>query len=210
MSLCLNESAKRPKMKETNGGSVKSAINRVFKQELDYTTSSQKVLDKHGGGIVTGITVMRDPIEASFVVKSLGLLKKKPFDTLYHLYMLVTLSNGKQLRIEKNEVVSISKYSGSPGNNTESIKISKIPKNKTLNRMLELTQDRIGSNYFRYDAIKNNCQDWLLSILAGNKFGRKEVKEFIKQDVTGLVSASIQKGLSFITRIAGIGKTIAD
>jgi hypothetical protein len=207
MTLCLNESAKRPKMR---GGDLKAAYNRVVKQELDYTSGSQSVLDKYASEVITGIDIYRDPIEASFVVKSLGLLKKKEFDTLYHLFMVVTLSGGTKLRIEKNDVVSLTVYTGSTKKHTETIKIFKVPKNKTLETLLELTKTKMGPNYFRYDAIKNNCQDWLLKILSENRFGWKKVKAFIKQDVSGLISAGVQKGLQFITRIAGVAKTATD
>jgi hypothetical protein len=40
--------------------------------------------------------------------------------------------------VEKNEVISIAKYSGPDGKNAEFIKIFKVPKNKTLDEMLEL------------------------------------------------------------------------
>ena len=208
---CLDNVAKRPKAKGTEGGSVKSAYDRVFKQELTYTQSSQKVLDKHGDLIITGIDIKRDPIQASFAVKSLGLLKDKPFDSLYHLFMLVTLSNGKTIRVEKNEVITITVHAGKDTNNTESIKIFKVPTNKTLNQMLERTKEQMGSVFFKYDAINSNCQDFLLNIMSSNNnFGRKEVKTFVKQDVSNLVSAGLEKGLQFITRIAGIAKTLVD
>jgi hypothetical protein len=210
MSLLLcaaNECGKRPMMR---GGALKAGNDRVFKQELTYTKSSQSILNKHGDLVITGIDIKRTPIQASFAVKSLGLLKDKPFDILYHLFMLVTLSDGKTIRVEKNEVISIAVHTGKDDKNTESIKIIKVPKNKTPNQMLQLTNTKMGANMFRYSALESNCQDFLLNIMTSNKFGRKEVKTFVKQDVSNLVSAGLEKGLQFITRIAGIAKTVKD
>jgi hypothetical protein len=68
----------------------------------------------------------------------------------------------------------------------------------------------MGANYFRYDGIKNNCQEYIESVLKTNKMGRKDTTNFIKQDVSELVSEALHKGLNFITRIAGIAKTVTD
>ena len=66
------------------------------------------------------------------------------------------------------------------------LKISKPP-SRTLAKVVEKTEDRMGYSYHRYDAIKNNCQDFLMNILTANKFGSAAAKAFIKQDVKGLI-----------------------
>jgi hypothetical protein len=68
----------------------------------------------------------------------------------------------------------------------------------------------MGSNYFKHDAFGHNCQDYIQTILSANKMGRKDTTAFIMQDVSQFVSEGQSKGLKFITRIAGIAKTIVD
>ncbi len=204
--LCNDEACKRPIL----GGDLKAGLKRVFNQTLDYTTSTQKVLTKYGSELVTAIDIKRTPLETTFVIKTLDLLKAKPYDDLFHLFMIVTLSNGKQIRIEKNQNINISTNLGTISDKTDTIKIYKTPSNKTLKELMQLTKNEMNRNYFTYDAFKNNCQDFLQNILKTNKMGRKETTAFIKQDVSGLVPSLAEKGLNIVSRIAGIADTFKD
>jgi hypothetical protein len=133
-------------------------------------------------------------------------LATKPYDTLYHLFIMVLLEDGTKLTLEKNENISISMYNGRPG--TESSVIARVPK-RALSVLLQKTEGRMGRNYHRYDAIDNNCQDFLISVLAANNFGAGR-KKFIKQDVSDLVGSKTKAALKGVTRIFGIAKTLLD
>ena len=96
--LCSNENGKRPMMR---GGDLKAVYNRVVNQNIAFTKSNQPVLDKYGDQQVTAIMVKCYPIQLSFAVKDLGMLDDKPFDELFHLFLIVTLSSGVQIRVER-------------------------------------------------------------------------------------------------------------
>ena len=176
--LCKNNACKQP----LRGGDLQAGLN-MLRGSLDYTASSRAILEEYGPLAITAITIKRTPVEGSKVLdyakKKLGLdlLKSKPFDTLYHIFMEVELE-GQRVICEKNEVVKIS-IAGSERPGTESIRIFKPPK-VSLEKMLQKTQDNLGSSsYFRYDAFRLSCQHFLSSITTANRFGRKEVRTFV-------------------------------
>ena len=190
------------------GEGVAQAYDRVVNQVITYTTSSGKVLKDNGNKKITGITIMRTPIEASKLLNVANIsLLNKPYDKLFHLFMVLTLEDGTRLALEKNENIKLSKFNGRQG--AEEMKISKVPL-RSLDVLLEKTEGRMGYSYHRYDAIQNNCQDFLMNILSANNFGSNTAKAFIKQDVKGLIGKSTQKVLTGATRLAGIAQTLLD
>jgi hypothetical protein len=190
-----------------SGNGLTQAYDRVVNQVINYTKSSGTILSANGEKKITGITIMRTPIEASKLLKVAKIsLDDKPYDKLFHLYMVLTMEDGTQLALEKNENIKLSIYNGRKG--AEEFKIPKVP-SKTLSVLLQKTEDRMGYSYHRYDAIKNNCQDFLMNILSANSFG-SSAKTFIKQDVKGLVGKTGQKVLTGATRIFGIAQTLLD
>ena len=192
---------------ETEGSSIGAAYDRVANQNISYTTSTGKLLAEHGYKKIIGITVMRTPIQASKFLKYANVsLAKKPYDKLFHLFMMLLLEDGTKLTLEKNENISITVYNGRPG--TESSVITRVPK-RSLAVLLQKTEDRMGRNYHRYDATDNNCQDFLISLLAANNFGSGN-KKFIKQDVSELVGSKTKAALKGVTRIFGVAKTLFD
>ena len=191
------------------GGSIKSAYNRIVKQEITYTTSTQKVIDKYQNNQIVSVSVNRTPIQASRLLKVAGVsLDEKPYDQLYHLFMILTLDNGVTISLEKNDVIKLS-TSNLKRANTESLS-SAAPKNTNLIVLLNKTNDLMGYPFHRYDAIQNNCQDFLLSVMKANRFGTKKVKDFVKQDVSSLIGRKTEAALKNITRVAGIYQTLTD
>ena len=108
-----------------SGEGITQAYDRVVNKIINYTTSSGKVLKANGDKKITGITIMRTPIEASALLKVAHIsLEDKPYDKLFHLYMVLTMENGKVLALEKNEVIKLSVYDGRKG--AEEFKIPKF------------------------------------------------------------------------------------
>ena len=106
----------------------------------------------------------------------------KNFDELFHLYCELVLENGKTILVEKNERINIMKTSRNE-KNTEQQEISNIPPNITLNTLLGNTKNKMGDEkFFTYNAVSNNCQDFLLAFLQSNNLGNNENYTFVKQD----------------------------
>ena len=81
---------------------------------------------------------------------------------------------------------------------TEQQEISGIPPNITLNTLLENTKKRMGDEkFFTYNAVSNNCQDFLLAFLQSNNLGSHENYTFVKQDTEKLSKRCPARGVSW-------------
>lgn len=165
----------------------------------DYNPSSRKSLANYGNDPIKRMWVRRDPIQ-SILHKVLdavtlgkwteGRKKDVTFDQVYHLGIEVEVSHGgktKRLVVEKNAVINIS-----PANAwTDDTEVLEVPlpagEQLTLNGLLENAKKYMKGDYFMYDAFKNNCQDYIMSILDANHLTTPELRAFVKQDLDNLV-----------------------
>ena len=216
MPICLNESAKRPKIV---GGDLKAVYNRVVKGEIDYTASSQKTLDKYGGETIVSILVRRTPVSVSGVINGLKAVNKqfkknienKSYDELFHLFLVCKTASGIELQVEKEAVIVLTSKPPAKKEGTEEAVVKNVPKNMTLQSMLEKTEASMGdSNYWSYDAIKNNCQSFLIGIMTANNFGGTKVRAFVKQDVSNLFGKTAQKAIKGATSLGGVFETLVN
>ena len=152
--------------------------------------NSEKIFNKYKGDKVISIEVRREPLQSAISKVANWIskgeydkkLKELGYDKAFHLYMLVRLSSGKQLLIEKNERINITD-NASKGIDSESITISLGGYSPTLDQFLNKAREQMGDHkFFQYNARDNNCQDFLLGILQANELLDPEVTKFIKQD----------------------------
>jgi hypothetical protein len=200
----LKSFIKNKKKKESYKDEFKSEIDRAkaliaeTKAELDRIAgmgvllrdpgklppSARKLLEKIGNEKITKMVAVRTPLSSTtktfLNIISLGQfekISKKYFDELFHL----TLWINDKYNLEKNEVISFGTKNPIKSNSeTQSITVNK---SLTFNELMENTRKYMGDNNFTaYDAEKNNCQNFLLGILNGNKIGTDAEKKWIKQD----------------------------
>ena len=91
---------------------VKKTTKEVIYGREDYPSSHQRIINKYGEYRIKNIRVGRTPLPSIITkilnVVSLGaynkLLKESPYDKLFHLFVVITLSNGTVVKIllEKN------------------------------------------------------------------------------------------------------------
>lgn len=196
------------------GGDLKSAINRIG-GNFDYTTSTKQAINKFKDRYIINIKIKRSPISVSAIVdmaKSLNStikqnFKNKPYDELYHLFMILTLDNNKKVLVEKNEVINIKEYDNIPRKNEETLNINIVERIKFKDLLMN-TENLMKNKYFTYSAFNNNCQNFLLSILQANNILNNESQIFIKQDVKNLIGKKTQRGLKVLTDIGGFGSQL--
>jgi len=196
----------------SKGGDLFTAIDRVVKKNITYTKSTANLIKKYGDKTILGLVVKRKPISPSGIINLAKIVSKtvkrtfdsKVYDELYHLYIEIRLEDGTTLILEKNSVIALSKTTRKA---EEEYVVSNVP-DITLNQMLDKTQVKMKSKYFVYDAIKNNCQVFLLAIMTSNNISGTET--FIKQDVSKLIGKAIQKSIKTLTEIGGIATTLFD
>ena len=192
------------------GGDLKSGWKRLTTGKKGYTTSSQQIVDKFGDRTISSITVCRSPVSVGFVVKTFDLIKDKPYKDLFHLYMVVTFTDGKKIVCEKNEVINLSKNIPKETNETEKMPV-RVTSGLTLNTMLNNAMQSMGENkYFTYNAINNNCQNYLLALITSSNMATGEATTFIKQDVKGLLGRTAKKGVNALTNLAGTFNTFVN
>jgi len=190
-------------IKEKASGAV-SAVKNYFKPREDYNNLSTKTINDYGNVPIKQLYIMRAPIQSmlnniiNFV--SLGkwneLKQKYDFDKLFHLSLVARLENGKNIIMEKNEVVNISpEFKNEKDSETLDIPFNG---NLTINQILNTARKNIGdSKFFLYDAFTNNCQFFIKYLLEGQGLYNQNTKDFLFQDLE-----EIYKGLpSYVPKV---------
>jgi hypothetical protein len=140
-------------------------------------------------------------INTAFNFISLGkwneLRKQYGFDKLFHLALVANVG-GKNVIIEKNEVVNVS-TSYQTSKDTETLPINLQGKSFTISEMLDTARKTVGDKtFFDYDAFNNNCQFFLRFLLEGQGLYSEDAKTFLFQDLQ-----EVLKGLpAYVPKIA--------
>ena len=164
-----------------------TVVKEVLTGRDNYPVKVLSVLKTHGNDTITAIRIKRTPV-SKLLTKTLSTvssefgkrLKESPYDQLFHLFLEVKLKN-KTLYIEKNEVIAITSSQGKRPHE-EVIEVTTVPQGLTLDTLMNRTKQLMGPKFFKYDASKNNCQDFIVAILKANKIGTTKDIGFVKQD----------------------------
>jgi len=171
-----------------------------------YNKKINYFLNKNGDEIITKMVIIRVPITSIFnmIIKTFN---NTYYDKYFHLSLII---NDKYI-IEKNEIINISYYNNSKNyHNIQHYNVNNdlIP-NISIKQLLYNTQQYMGSSYFHYSGLKNNCQDFIYSILKSNDINDVQLNKFIKQDVNYIKNnwPTIRNIMNFSTNIAAIIST---
>lgn len=179
-------------------------VKEFFSISTEYPPNVKQILNKYGNEVIKSITLKRTAVSglltgalSVFSLGKFGERMKKSFDELFHLFMDInTVQNGPSISLEKIERVNM--IVNPPRRPDEEVKqVSNIPQGITIIQLMENGRKRLGNQFFRYDAMKNNCQDFLLNVLQASGIGDQSDYEFIKQDTEKLF-----KGLPILKGIA--------
>jgi DNA adenine methylase len=200
---------------QTQGGGIYDTAKSVIFGRSRYAPSQQMLIDRYGNETITYIRIGRSPLP-SFINKALdiltfgkfkSMLKKYSYDRLYHLFMIVSLSNGVKILVEKNSGINITQVSNYDPKNTEYVDATYIPSGLTFKELLDNGQQVLGNKYFPYDATKSNCQQYIIGLLKGSSILTKQLQDFVYQDVASLFK-DYQTALGLVKGITDIGSTI--
>ena len=184
---------------------------------MSYLNSVQNEINRIENEEITKITVNRTPLSKvlKFLlnVTSLGQVNEKmkntPYDTLYHLFMVITTSSGSYV-VEKNEVIKIYRFRSVP-KDTETLFVPSDA-GLTLNIMLNKTKNVMRDKFFTYQPTNNNCQEFVLQLLVSNGLNSDVLEKFVLQDVGALFENNPQfrKIVTTTTDIGSIASTALD
>ena len=135
------------------------------------------------------IVVCRKPINAVFRklsnIITLGKfdksLKGLHYDDLFHLYLYITLGN-TTWRIEKNEVVTVEIDNRDIKEDCMDINMER--RRIKLGDFMKKGEKHQGKDFWSYNSVNNNCQNFAVSLLVGNGLIKTndQIFKFIKQD----------------------------
>lgn len=197
--------AKRTSVDFQGGGILQDGFNRIF---VDRPKVLNDLLEAEGDQIVTKVEVCRNPIKGIYEnllnVFTFGqlkrMMKEKGYDNLFHLYMILTLENGKVFSFEKNERVNV--IVGKKIKPDSECMPPLIYGKETLREFIVDAENKKVEGFYRYDSFKDNCQKWVRTIMNAN--GITQFDNFISQDVEELAPRYIRLIARGITDIAGV------
>jgi hypothetical protein len=201
-------------------GSIKDTANRfgnflsqIVKGSTDYSPSVRKILEAKGDKLIKRIVVGRTPVQQAITIAlnvvSQGQFKSNQdrlnYDKLFHLFTEITLENGKNVRVEKNEVITMT-MGFKQDADTER---QEVPMTKSIifRDLLENAKTKMGVKFFAYDSANNNCQDFIMALLQGSGLGTQENYEFIKQNTKQLFE-KIPRTRALAKQITNLGQRI--
>ena len=174
---------------------TKAVINLVNETIRDvgskYPPQVQEILRHCGDSNIIDVKLCKEVVSANteLLMKLLAgkntweeAKKKYGFDKFYHLFMIITMDNGKQIHVEKNELI---RMSYSVRDCPDALDLGNP--NVKLNTVLDTTKNRMGdSKFFTYDPFYNNCQNFIAELLKTMDLWNETSKDFVYQDIEGL------------------------
>lgn len=178
----------------------------------NYPPKVRDLLKRYGSDSIQSLTLMRTPVSEvlsqGLSALSLGKfgdrLQDQPYDKLFHLFLEISTTSGNRLSLEKNERINMD-LNPAKRPQTESKGVNGLHSGSiTINQLLDKTKAKLGSQFFSYDAVNNNCQDFLLAVLTANGIGSQVDYDFIKQDTKQLFEGlpALKKFAHFATEVA--------
>ena len=172
-------------------------------------------LTKYGNEPITEIIVARSKVLSviQFLLNALTLgtfnreKQRLKYDEIFHLYCIIVLSNGTRLTTERNQRVKLTEYKHQPDGIDERFTI-RVGGGLTLSKLFENAIAQQGDNLWYYDAVKNNCQNYITTILKSSGLYNEKFGSFINQNVDSLLTDTVKKISTATTDIASLAENI--
>ena len=122
---------------------------------------------------------------------------------------MCTLDDGQMIRFEKNAEIEAFKISKIQQIDKSNIFECVVPNQISLNELLDNTRQKIGDRlFFDYNAMTNNCQDFIYNCLYHNGYEstNPKMKSFIKQDLTKLAKNMSSTSKTIMNTLTDLGK----
>ena len=198
-------------MAEDRGGFLHLAYRLVSMVPIrrNYSPADRKLVESVWtipiARIVVGRTPLAKMVGVALNAVTLGLwereVAKVGYDKIFHLFMMITLANGKSYLMEKNETPRfyLAPSTFAPG--TEFIDVP-LTVDTTVRGLILNAQNQMQGAYWTYDPFHNNCQDFVIHVLGDSNLLTDEITRFVKQPVSSIV-----ENLPFYTGAVAKGVT---
>lgn len=178
-------------------------ITKVKFGRTDLSPKVKKILEQHGTATILYARVGRKPITSaiSMIVKTFG---NTSYDTLFHLFIELQLSDGNMILIEKNAQINMDV--NRQMTNSQYMPVPNVPQGLTVNQLIVKTKNKMGSKFIPYSASSNNCQNFILQLLRANNMSTPQLEAFVKQDTEDIFKDENFK--KFANTITDLGNRI--
>lgn len=177
--------------------------------QAERPANIDKLLAEHGTSRITSITVVREPVQSRKImdVLSMGQLEKNlskiGYDELFHLSMNIQLDDGYTFNLGKGEII----HTGPVVSVSEADEMSATTHGQELQAVFDNLERILTPNrLYRYDALTNNCQDFVKNFLAMSNAYNPKMETFIKQDANAILQNMNSYFYQFLTDIARKGR----
>jgi hypothetical protein len=190
---------------------LKEHFQNLPKEILDFKEivpqNVKQSLNKIGEMQIVSARLGRTPVQA-VIQGALKLVANVPYDTLFHLFIELTLDNGQKWILEKIERINLVKEDRS--NKAGAEFTSSFPVNKTVNELFQNTKNQMGDRFLPYQSASNNCQVFIMGVLDGNGLNNPERTAFVKQDTKSIFAKNpaLRKFANTLTDIGGYGNAL--
>jgi hypothetical protein len=182
--------------KETlHGAGISEEITGAFNwYRTSYSSAETRLINRYGSTPIVAIRVGRTPLSL-FLTSMLNavsfgefnrLVKKSPYDKLFHLFCLITLETGATIMVEKASSINMKTIASNYNPKGVEWMDVTIGLGFTLKIILDKTQNIMGNDFFKYDALRNNCQRFVRILLESNGLLTQNLQLFIEQDVASI------------------------
>ena len=194
------------KMLKEKLAKVKNVASAVVSGRKTLPPSVEKLLNEVGDAVIHSAEVGRTPVQ-SVITGIIKTVSSTPYEKLFHLFIVLHTDKG-DIRLEKNEVVSMLKAGMPKG--AESMPV-KVPEGLTVRQLVDNTQKAMGANFLTYASKGNNCQDFQMAILNSNGMGSPDITKFVKQDTESIFKEPMfRKFANTVTDIAGRANVLVE
>lgn len=227
------EQEKQEAKKAVEGGAFSDIVGSILSLPKNiYTVLTQGIrkkapphfrefMIKNGALKIVSLKACREPVQ-QVVQQMLSLMTlgkwdeekhKYNYDTMYHVYLLLNMNNGRQVLIEKNQVLNITFYDEDPRSQNQKACVD-LPTPTTPIPLLEFfnnAANAVGDSIYLYSGKDNNCQVFLYNLLKYNNLLTNEFKDFIMQNTQDMVNSLppiTQQAMQSATDLAAIWDVI--
>lgn len=201
-SMVQTKPRSNSRKKTTRTSSMKQRKGTGIMDQVGPSNSLVNMLDTYGTDQILGIAIIRQNIPG---ILNMIYSKILPYDQLYHLKLnLKVKHNGaiKYLTLEKQSYIVLSEETTVPQDATI-VELSG-PFQLNLNQIFYQLKMAFPGLLWRYDAFKNNCQVFVMMVLAVLNRITPNTQQFVLQDkIQNVENESVRAFNNLVTGIHG-------
>jgi hypothetical protein len=155
----------------------------------------ERLMEKNREKVIKKITIFRLPLQKELTAALNALTdnsvkkflkKNEEYDRLFHLGMFIETTDGKTYVLDKQQNMAFveAKKSFLKQKGMETSPVSNLPDGLTIGGLFNAGRKKMGSKYYTYNALSNNCQRFVAENL--DTIGASYDKDWVVQNLEKL------------------------